>query len=281
LHAGDPTCLIAPRMSIYLDLTREFNAGRLRAIICSGQAVVLLRLAIASKDGDWILREDQEAIDHVLGVLQARSARYRFGAPLDLRWLAAGWSSHFEFRHAGMRVRTDFFTRPPRVTPGELAALWREQEGKDPPFTPPRILLQIKKTAREKDWPFVGELARLLSDPREQLLFSRSAHDVIALAQAHPQLVAQLTSERPALAAVARGVDELRLALERERFASMDADDRRLRAFLSASAALARAWPEIATKTDRLPLGQAHAILVDYAQRCLPISPPAPRETSS
>lgn len=53
-------------MSIYLELTREFNAGRLRTIVCNGQAVVLLRLAIASKDGDWILREAQEAIDHVL-----------------------------------------------------------------------------------------------------------------------------------------------------------------------------------------------------------------------
>ncbi len=38
-------------MSVYLELTSEFNAGRTRAIVCSGQAVVLLRLAIASKDG--------------------------------------------------------------------------------------------------------------------------------------------------------------------------------------------------------------------------------------
>ena len=34
-------------MTIYLDLTREFNRGRLRTIICSGQAVVLHRLARA------------------------------------------------------------------------------------------------------------------------------------------------------------------------------------------------------------------------------------------
>jgi len=43
--------------NIYLDLTREFNAGRLRVVICSGQAVVLHRLAVMSKDGDWILRD--------------------------------------------------------------------------------------------------------------------------------------------------------------------------------------------------------------------------------
>jgi len=37
-----------------------------------------------SKDGDWILREDAEALDHVLQTLESHGARYRFGAPLDL-----------------------------------------------------------------------------------------------------------------------------------------------------------------------------------------------------
>src|SRR5438128_707625 len=120
---------------IYLDLTREFNAGRLRAVICSGQAAVLHRLAIASKDGDWILREDQESLAHVLGVLAAHGARYRFGAPFDVRWMSGGWSAHFEFRGDETRVRTDFFTRPPRVSAADLARLWKEQEGRDPPFT--------------------------------------------------------------------------------------------------------------------------------------------------
>ena len=52
-------------INIYVKLTKEFNQGRLRAIICSGQAVVLHRLAIMSKDGDWIIREDEEAIRHI------------------------------------------------------------------------------------------------------------------------------------------------------------------------------------------------------------------------
>lgn len=42
----------------YLELTEELNRGRLRALLSSGQAVVVHRLAIMSKDGDWILRED-------------------------------------------------------------------------------------------------------------------------------------------------------------------------------------------------------------------------------
>ncbi len=84
-------------MSIYLDLTRQFNAGALRAILSSGQAVVLHRLAIMSKDGDWILREEAQATQHVLQVLEGRGARYRFGAPSDVRWMSGGWSAHLEF----------------------------------------------------------------------------------------------------------------------------------------------------------------------------------------
>ena len=89
-------------MSIYLSLTRAFNEGALRAILSSGQAVVVHRLALMSKDGDWILRERPEALHHVLEVLQKRGARYRFGAPLDVRWMEGGWSSHFERETRGM-----------------------------------------------------------------------------------------------------------------------------------------------------------------------------------
>ena len=78
-------------MNIYPELTRRFNAGRLRSILSGGQAVVLHRLAIMSKDGDWILREDEETMSHVLSVLEEYGAHYRFGAPMDIRWFSEGW----------------------------------------------------------------------------------------------------------------------------------------------------------------------------------------------
>ena len=105
------------KMNIYVDLTREFNAPGLNAILSSGQAVVLHRLAVMSKDGDWILREHEAALERVLAVLAERKAVYRFGAPLDLRWMRGGWSAHLEFRDGPLRIRTDFVTRPPRLTP--------------------------------------------------------------------------------------------------------------------------------------------------------------------
>jgi hypothetical protein len=77
-------------------------------------------LAITSKDGDWVVRENPSDLAHILCVLERYGAIYRFGAPLDIRWLAGGWSSHFEFPHEGIRARTDFFTRPPRLSDSDL-----------------------------------------------------------------------------------------------------------------------------------------------------------------
>ncbi len=268
-------CLSNERLSTYLDLTREFNAGRLRTILCSGPAVVLLRLAIASKDGDWIVREDDEAFSHVLEVLERHGARYRFGAPLDFRWHRHGWSSHFEFAANGLRVRTDFLSRPPRVGARGLSALGREQEGRDPPFTGPAVLIGIKQTAREKDWPIVGELARLLPSERERILHGRSARDLLAAAARNPALVASLVAERPALAAVPKGLDELRIALERERFAAMDADARRIQVFIAAARTLQAEWPALERSMAGLPLRAAHDRLLASAARCLPMSPSA------
>lgn len=269
-------------MSIYLSLTREFNAGRLRAIICSGQAVVLLRLAVASKDGDWVLREDQEAIDHVLSVLEGHGARYRFGAPLDLRWLRAGWSSHFEFDAEGLRVRTDFFTRPPRVSPSALASLWRSQEGRDPPFTTPSVLAAMKMTGREKDWPFVGELARLVDSDRERFLLSQSARDLLDLARRHPDLARELAPERAAIAAISRGEQAVEEQIDRERRQRMAEDRSRIEAYVRASADFARCWALEQSRLTGLPLRRSHALVVDWAATCLPTSPPDPdRATSS
>ncbi|MBI5362686.1 MAG: hypothetical protein HZA53_05870 [Planctomycetes bacterium] len=257
-------------MNVYLELTREFNAGRLRTIVCNGQAAVLHKLAISSKDGDWILREDDEALRHVLDVLARRGARYRFGAPLDLAWMRGGWSAHFEFAANEMRVRTDFFTRPPRVSAVELARLWREQEGRDPPFTDARILAEMKKTDREKDYPFIGELARLMPDPRDQIRYSRSADDLIELAARHPGLVRELTPSRSLLARIAEGRRALAEAIQLEMLDCMEVNERRIRAYLRASEGWKKLWPALEREVDSLDLPQAHAFVVERARGVLP-----------
>lgn len=156
-------------LNIYLRLTKQFNAGRPRALLAGGQAVVLYRLAIMSKDGDWILREDEEALSHVLQVLDSYGATYRFGAPLSLPWMRGGWSAHFEFPLEGLRIRADFVTRPPRLDETVLVGIWSEQDRHPSPAEDAKLgaeqLILTKQTNREKDYVAIGELARLLGDP--------------------------------------------------------------------------------------------------------------------
>lgn len=257
----------------YQALTAEFNRGRLRAILSSGQAVVAHRLAIMSKDGDWILREDDETLGHVLSVLATHGARYRFGAPLDLRWLAGGWSSHFEFRRDGLRLRTDFVTRPPRLSADELRQLWREAERTGIDVLPLEPLAALKLTNREKDYAVIGELARRMMEVESQLLYSRSSRDLLALAREHPQALAKVGLRRPLLLQVEAGREALDEALDRERRAFMRANEERLADYERAAGGWKAAWPALSRDLDSLPLGAAHARVTARASELLPFGP--------
>ncbi len=263
----------SPASNPYLALTSEFNVGRLRALLSSGQAVVIHRLAVMSKDGDWILREDDEALSHVRGVLAAHGAQYRFGAPLDLRWLRHGWSSHLEFRDHDVRLRTDFVTRPARIDDAQLAGMWRDAERSGNPVVGAEPLASIKLTNREKDYAVVGELARLMTDPRAQLLFSRSSRDLIRIAGEHESLIAGLAPRRPLLRLVDRGREILDAALDQERRELMRINEVRLVRYRDAAAAWQQLWPSVARECDATPLPVAHAILVARATGVLPEDP--------
>lgn len=260
--------------NVYQELTRAFNAGGVKALLSSGQAVVMHRLAIMSKDGDWIVREDEAALDHLLAVLEERGARYRFGAPLDVRWMAGGWSSHFEFRKEDLRVRTDFVTRPPRVSADELRMLWAEAEQRQDfvPFVDAGTLAELKKTNREKDYVVIGELARLIEDPLRRMLLSRSARDLSVLAQEYPSEWRQAVERRPLLRNVEEGRDALESALDAERRELIHANERRLLLYRDAAQAWAEEWPRVAADIAELPLLAAHRRVVDEADGVLPAS---------
>lgn len=259
-------------MNIYLRLTQEFNDGRLRAILSGGQAVVLHRLALMSKDGDWILLEDDETMGHILSVLESFGATYRFGAPLDIRWMSGGWSAHFEFTYQGIRVRTDFITRPPRLTADRIERLWRDKAGQPAPFLDVSDLIETKKTNREKDYAVIGELARLFRDVSDRLKHSRSARELIELAAKYPQEVAEIKRQRPILASIPDGLHALEAALDAERRAMIHANEDRLSPYFAASEAWSRIWPDISGKIEGRPLSFAHAAVVDAALGILPFA---------
>jgi hypothetical protein len=256
-----------PMRNFYFDLTRELNEDGPVAALASGQAVVFYRLALMSKDGDWILKETPEACRRALAVLTRHGARYRPGAPLDLRWLAGGWSSHFEFFDPkGRRIRCDFLTRPPRVRREELTALFAASP--EPTLVVPiEPLIRMKQTQRAKDYPVVGELARLLP-PEREIELTTDPDRVLALAPLHGQ-----GSERRAVKAARAGRprDEVVVELAREADRKQAEDRTRLERYRAASEAYLREFQ--AAGIAGLPLPEAHVRLVDLAERRLPLDP--------
>ena len=255
--------------NIYFELTEELNAEGSIVVLTSGQAVVYYRISMMSKDGDWILRETPEACQRVLAVLERHGARYRPGAPLDVRWLAGGWSSHFELTDPEQRrIRCDFLSRPPRVTAEELARIFADQAApNDLLVLDVEPLIRMKQTQRAKDYPVIGELARLLPPEREVEL-TTDPDRILALAptygkssQRPPVRAALTTGSRDAVVVeLARETDRLqqedRLRLERYKAAS----DNYLRAFQTARIA-------------DLDLPEAHRALCGLAEHLLPPDP--------
>ena len=259
-------------MNIYLELTNRFNAGRTRVILSSGQAVVFHRLAIMSKDGDWIVREDDEALSYILQVLERAGARYRFGAPLDKRWLAGGWSAHFEFSDKALRIRTDFVSRPPRIGLQRLSAMWKDAEESDLPVVGLEDLAELKKTNREKDYAIIGELSRKMATLESRVRYSRSAREIVAFFKKNPELVGNLMMVRGIDRDALKTIDALETALDAERRRLMHMNERRLTRYLEAARQWSECWKRVEYAVQGLPLRQAHGMLCKEATGVLPFT---------
>ena len=145
----------------YIELHMEFRAAGAEVMLSSGQACVIFGIAAFSKDGDWIIRENEVSCKAVLNVLEKHGAQYRLGAPLHPDWLRLGLTSHFEFQmDSEFRMRTDFCSRPPRVT--DIERLWKHMlsiENID--VVDVESLIQLKQTRRLRDYSVIGALAEV------------------------------------------------------------------------------------------------------------------------
>lgn len=258
--------------NLYFELTEELNAEGPIAVLASGQAVVHYRISIMSKDGDWILRETPEACDRVLAVLDRYGARYRPSAPLDIRWLAGGWSSHFEFADPeGRRIRCDFVTRPPRVAPGDLARLFASEEPKEAfQVIGVEPLIRMKQTQRAKDYPVIGELARLLP-PEREIELTTDPDRIVDLASDHGQHSLR-APVRVASAGASREAVVVELAQELDHLQQQDRA--RVEIYKTAAERYVREFQS--RDLGALPLSEAHRRACELAERCLPRNPLIP-----
>ncbi len=155
-------------MSAPLDFLRIFaellRSEHIPFAITSGMACVHYGLQQTTKDSDWIIPAD--GLPALVALLKRKEGElppwritYRqiFGAPLDAEYMRHGWTSHLSIwdQASSVEHKVDIFSKPPRVRAEELevdAAGWATEH----------VVAQMKKTDRDRDWPIVHGLGRLL-----------------------------------------------------------------------------------------------------------------------
>jgi predicted regulator of Ras-like GTPase activity (Roadblock/LC7/MglB family) len=255
--------------NIYFALTEAFNATERVVALASGQAVVYYRVAIMSKDGDWVIRETAESCATVLEELERRGAHYRPGAPLDIRWLSGGWSSHFEFTDDRQRrVRCDFLSRPPRASREAVQRLFAPtMSASGMHVVDLDTLIAMKQTQRAKDYPVIGALATQLP-PEREIELTTDPDRIIALAATVGR-----SAGRPVARLAGAGADRhaVVVALAEEIDGLQQADRHRMAAYEAAAQPYIEACR--AAGIHAIPLRQAHDRMVTIAERLLPRTP--------
>ncbi|MEW6094962.1 MAG: hypothetical protein AB1567_00335 [bacterium] len=151
--------------------------------------------------------------------------------------------------------------------------MWEEQEEADIPFVSARDLAEIKKTNCEKDYAVIGELAQLMPDVRDQLLYSRSARDLIHLAKEYSDILFEVAEQRPLLKEICKGREILEAALDAERRIFIHTNEKRLAIYMNASKKWYKVWFDVQIEISKCSLLEAHEIIMQRAEQFLPFNP--------
>ena len=248
--------------------------ARRRGIACaitSGMACVAFGVAQATKDCDLLCAPD--AAGKFLDLLgeaslhgQLPSYRGHLTPPLDARWMRGGWTSHFVWEAAGAEAYLDIFGVAPRSSSPWEAELHGFYAG-------PHTVAEMKRTNRDKDWPFVTALgAQMLAaqDARGWLhIYDENLLRTFGGASPAP---AELLKRRPVLQLAVANDSRLRAALHAEVQFWHELDRARLHIYQKAL----RPYM-LAVKKAGVPAGAAlatqHEIRVRCAEKHLPTNP--------
>jgi hypothetical protein len=211
------------------NLVRELHARGVVCAITSGLACVHYGVAETTKDCDLLCHPNsfQTLFDLLEETkVSGQSCHYRgnITPPLDARWHRGGWTSHFQWGTPPNVTTLDVFGHAVRESSpwqDDVAGLYAGQH----------VVAEMKRTDRDKDWPFINSLGVELlrsRDPRGWLhLFE--AETVFAMLEEFPVIPDEIVSLRPALQLAARHDPRLDHALLAERHFWKELDRLRIR----------------------------------------------------
>jgi len=247
--------------------------ARRRGIACaitSGMACVAFGVSEATKDCDLLCIPDSAG--DLLGLLgkttlDGRLPNYRgnLTPPLDTRWFRGGWTSHFVWPPADSGAYLDVFGVAPRSSsPWET-----EIQGF---YASPHIVAEMKRTNRDKDWPFVTALGARMIEMGDERGWLHLYDEKLLHAFAERKRPAALIKRRPVLELAANNDPKLRPALRAEIGYWHELDRVRMNIYENA---VRKYMVEV--RKSRLPpragLSAQHELRVRLAEKYLPQNP--------
>jgi len=250
------------------------NRARARGITCaitSGMACVAFGVAEATKDCGLLCAPDSASERLALlgeAALGGRLPGYRgnLTAPLDQRWFRGGWTSYFVWTPVASGAYLDVFGVAPRGS-----SPWEPQiQGF---YAGPHTVAEMKRTNRDKDWPFVTALgARMIEAGDERGWQHIFDENLLQAFDDATKQTAELCQRRPVLELAARQDPRLRPALRAELEYWHELDRVRLGIYERA----VRPYRLAAQKARLRPdagLSDQHDLRVRCAEKHLPLNP--------
>lgn len=253
------------------DLVRKLRSRGVVCAITSGLACVHYGVAETTKDCDLLCH--RASFQTLLDLLQqtdvaGERCHYRgnISPPMDARWHRGGWTSHFQWGSGSDITTLDVFGHALRESSpweDDIAGLYASQN----------VVAEMKRTDRDKDWPFITSLGVALlhaRDPRGWLhIYDADSMREMLDAYAIPDA---LLATRPVLKLAMQRDSSLQHALLAEQHFWKDLDRVRIRLCRAALRPFVVAMAREGGPTT-CDLKAEHEARVDCAERTLEKNP--------
>ncbi len=259
--------------SFFSTLVATAQSRGITCAITSGMACVHFGVAATTKDCDVLC--DAVRSDDFRELIAATTLRglwpnYRgnISPPLDARWMRGGWTSHFTWKTKPDETCLDIFGIAPRGS-----SPWHRQlRGL---YARPNVVAEMKRTNREKDWPFATALGgQMLEEGDLEGWLHLYDPEVLRSSARYPAPIERLVSLRPLLR-LAPFTDTLRVkrVLLAERLFWGELDELRIHIYQKHLRPYTSAVRKAVAGRRDLEVASSHALRLECALEHLPFQP--------
>jgi hypothetical protein len=259
--------------SFFAGLVATAQSQGITCAITNDMACVHFGVAATTKDCDVLCDAAQSDAFRALiagSALRDLLPNYRgnLSPPLDARWMRGGWTAHFTWKTKPDETCLDIFGNAPRGSSSwetQLAGIYARRN----------VVAEMKRTNREKDWPFATALGgQMLDEGNPDGWMHLYDADILRLCARQSLPPALLTGRRPILK-LAPFTDEwqVKRLLMAERVFWSQLDELRVRIYQRHLRPYTSAVRKASGGNRLLPLEDSHSLRIECATTHLPFHP--------